>query len=946
MKKIYNLAFLLSAFLCAGLVSGQVTENFDTNFGSGYGDYTGIGTTGEFDVTNSLSESSGNARSGRAVRFRNSSGPSLTYVGTDGNGKDGGIGIVSFWYRHWDGDGSTPSFQAEYSDDAGSSWANIGSETTVTSTTYSQFSEIVDVTGDDLLIRVRATNTSERIIIDDFEITNFSGTSVPLVGFDNTTSSQNETNSTFNINIPVSLSNYGGTQVDLSVSVTDGTAETVDYTLNTTSLSFSADGTQNVSLDIIPDAGFDNETIEITLAETSSTGALVSPSLHTVTVTDDETPANIEDFTNSNAGGSYSDDSFVGNNGITWTYVESRDENGDANGSGIDGNALMLRRSSDDSKVTSSIIPGGIGDFSVKLYKGFTGGGDRQVELFINGISQGTSVAFDNFSENVFSISGINIPGDFTLEIRNIQSRQVIVDDITWTNFTPQTNVWNGSTDTDWSNASNWDLGNVPTNIENIQIPGGPVNQPVISSTTGAVGLDLEVVTGATLTIENGGSLILNGASTGDVTYNIAIPDTNWHLIGAPVSGQDYDAAWITANNIASGTGSNRGVSTYINTTDGDGDWVYAQDGVTGTFVNTIGYSVLTNAAGDIALTGSLLTTDLAIPITESANFPEADNSFNLVGNPFAAYVSIDDFLTLSTNSAALEDVREAVYVWNGSSYLPLTTGFIHPGQGFFLSSAGASESVDVNENMLSHQTGVTFYSTPSNNSSIQLVMSVGNEARSTKVDFINGKTLGLDPRFDVATFGGQVAGLEIYTALVDGSYQDTNFAIQALPDTDLDSMVIPVGVTASAGETVSITANVSGLPIDINVYLEDRANGTFNLLGNGNSFDFTAAGDMTGFGRFYLHATTQTLSNEIISQNLDITVYQSDENTLSISGLNGSAASFQLFDLLGKRVISENLNENNTQATVDISNIKSGVYIAQLASGDEATSIKLIINK
>jgi hypothetical protein len=140
-----------------------------------------------------------------------------------------------------------------------------------------------------------------------------------------------------------------------------------------------------------------------------------------------------EDFTGVTLPGSYSDDSFVGNNDITWTYIESRDANGDNNNSGITLPALMLRRSSDDSKITSSTISGGIGDFSMKLYKGFTGAGDRQVELFVNGVSKGTSTPFDDFTEHVFTVTGINVTGDIIIEIKDITSKQVIIDDITWT---------------------------------------------------------------------------------------------------------------------------------------------------------------------------------------------------------------------------------------------------------------------------------------------------------------------------------------------------------------------------------------------------------------------------------------------------------------------------------------------------------------------------------
>ncbi|CAM3971789.1 MULTISPECIES: T9SS type A sorting domain-containing protein [Flavobacterium] len=144
----------------------------------------------------------------------------------------------------------------------------------------------------------------------------------------------------------------------------------------------------------------------------------------------------LETFTNSNATNSYANNSFVGDNGITWTYVASRDQNGDANSSGIDGNALMLRRVADGSKVTSSTISGGVGNFSVKLYKGFTGGGDRQVEVFINGISKGTSPVFDDNLEHIFTVNAINQPGDIIIEVVNTTTKQVIVDDISWTGYT------------------------------------------------------------------------------------------------------------------------------------------------------------------------------------------------------------------------------------------------------------------------------------------------------------------------------------------------------------------------------------------------------------------------------------------------------------------------------------------------------------------------------
>lgn len=142
-----------------------------------------------------------------------------------------------------------------------------------------------------------------------------------------------------------------------------------------------------------------------------------------------------ENFDHSNATTTYRDGSFTGNNNLVWNYIASRDENGDANNSGIDGKALMLRRASDDSKVFAENIPNGIRDFNVKLYKGFTSSGTRKIELFINGISFGQSSGFNDYDEHVFEVQNINIEGEFTLEIRNVTNYQIIVDDISWTSF-------------------------------------------------------------------------------------------------------------------------------------------------------------------------------------------------------------------------------------------------------------------------------------------------------------------------------------------------------------------------------------------------------------------------------------------------------------------------------------------------------------------------------
>ena len=146
----------------------------------------------------------------------------------------------------------------------------------------------------------------------------------------------------------------------------------------------------------------------------------------------------MEDFTNSTLTATYANGSFVGNNGITWTYVHSRNE-GDYP---IDGNGFMLRRSDEPSSLTAT-FSGGIGNFSVDTRKAFTGNTQRKLELVINGnvIEQYEPTFADGTDDTVvpFIKNNININGEITLILRMYGAtgnQQITLDNITWTGFT------------------------------------------------------------------------------------------------------------------------------------------------------------------------------------------------------------------------------------------------------------------------------------------------------------------------------------------------------------------------------------------------------------------------------------------------------------------------------------------------------------------------------
>jgi hypothetical protein len=496
----------------------------------------------------------------------------------------------------------------------------------------------------------------------------------------------------------------------------------------------------------------------------------------------------------------------------------------------------------------------------------------------------------------------------------------------------PATN-WTGTVNTDWTTPGNWATVAVPTASDDVVISSVPVNQPVIGATTGASVNNLTVAAGASLSVTSGGSLIVNGTSTGNITYNVAIVDTNWHLVSSPVIGEQYNDAWVTANSIAiSGTG-NRGISTYNNGTPHatTKHWRYFTGGTTENFVSGIGYANLRTAAGNYSFTGTFPTADIVSTISQN------DQNWNLIGNPYPSYIDIDAFIT--ANTANLSGAFQAVYVWDGVSYANLTTGYIQPGQGFFVNSNISSGSASIAKAMQSHQTGVTFYKTAT--PSIKVTLSDGTSSKETQINYLDDQTTGLDPRFDIGLFDGTSSNLRIYTHLLIDN-EGIAFQRQALPNSDLESMIVPVGLKAAAGKEISFSLKAVNLPTNINVFLEDKVANTITRLDEENTaYSVTLSEALNGVGRFFLHTSSQILE----VSNLDlasVSIYSLDKK-IHLSGLPNGLSKITLYNVLAKVVLKESTTKNTTSISVE--NLSKGsVYIVKLITEKGVMGKKIII--
>ncbi|SNR17118.1 T9SS type A sorting domain-containing protein [Tenacibaculum jejuense] len=497
-------------------------------------------------------------------------------------------------------------------------------------------------------------------------------------------------------------------------------------------------------------------------------------------------------------------------------------------------------------------------------------------------------------------------------------STYVDVPTITQTN----TITWTGNTSNSWTTAGNWDTNTVPTSAANVIIPSGLTNYPTISS----------AVTVNSIEIASGASLIANTSVTANVTYNRNLPTTNWYLVSAPVSNETQeDIINNPSHNFATGSGSNIGIGAFTN--NGANPWVYATNTTTGPLVSGAGVSMKLAAAGDVSITGNINTTNVSFPIATGTR-----NNFNLIGNPYTSFVNSSTFAAANTGLLS----EETVWLWDGSQYVTynnMSPIEVAPAQGFFVEAAGSGNVTFSTANQ-SHQNSDTFLRQVPN-PTFELFIQNDSDKRSTKVFYANGKTKGFDNGYDSKMFAGISENFGIFTELLENN-QGKKLAIQTLPNSNLETMIVPVGIIANAGEEITFSMSSKNLPTGVEIYLEDKVNNTMiNLTERNHTLTLKTA--LNASGRFYIHTTAKRLSNEDIINNLNnVSIYKSASKEVTISGLQGSG-DIKVFSILGKQVGSTSINSNGT-SKIELPDLPSGIYIVRLSSEFGKLTRKIIL--
>ena len=588
-----------------------------------------------------------------------------------------------------------------------------------------------------------------------------------------------------------------------------------------------------------------------------------------------------------------------------------------------------------------------------------------------NSITQSIEPALDSAHEDIFTTSII----DADLSLSNLEF-QISGDNInkvtfiapnTLTDHTPidfgdnlsdigawdsNINIFKGTTSNLWSNTSNWSNGGLPISTDYVAILLGA--EAILD--TDATFVDLKVKDN--LKINDGKSLIITGNVTGDTgkifyTRNLSYIEGNqegWHLMSSPVSGETYNNAYATSESLATSTSNLfRGLGKYVTDTN---TWEYLKkdDTNAGDFISGYGHSMKRSVAGPVVFNGNLNTNDAGI---DAAIYNSGDG-FNLLGNPYTSFINIGTFLSDNVKLA-----QDQIWVWDqtigfGGNYIAKVKNIpfkIAPGQGFFvkvellLQSPGlyfknaTIATVNFAESNQSSAAVDTFLK--NTRAEVKLSLTDGQKVRIAELYYLDNVTKGFDSGWEGEVFSGVASTLSVFTDLVADS-QGKKYQVQSLPISEIESIVIPVGVIAAAGKELTFSLEQTNFPADVKVYLEDRVANTYNELTDSKTFKVTLSEALNDVGRFYMHASKSALNidDNIVLENSSI--YKSNATTLKIVGLPNGNATIKLFDILGKQVLNTSFKSVGVKE-ITVPKLATGVYIVHLETETSTINKKII---
>lgn len=524
-----------------------------------------------------------------------------------------------------------------------------------------------------------------------------------------------------------------------------------------------------------------------------------------------------------------------------------------------------------------------------------------------------------------------------------------------------------------WDEASNWSLGHVPTQDEEVEIPSTSTitvpqntfyevkkitNQGVLYLYGKLTVIDEFINTGKLMYNAKGSLLAAKASGVGafEFTKNSykgnSFDPAKWYLFSLPSSGVVVQEI-IANSTLATGTGTNKGLAMYNNSYTGSTGWNYFNSLSQDLLSQGQGVAVKMMVSSSMYLRKIQENVDAALLLSNYTigTSKGSKNGWNLMGNPYLASIPVnsatnkaDNFLAV--NGAKLDPAYAALYFWNPdtNSYdvVNNTTGekYITPMEGFFVKTNTDVSSVDYKSISLVHLPNNYAGRKLDSLTEIALRLELKEKKQKTIIKYLDNATDSLDIGYDAGVFNADKTEVSIYTNLVTED-NGTHFAIQCLPKDKIGNSIIPVGIEAAIGEELTIKVETNQLPSGVKVLLEDKKTNTFtDLTLESDAYTITFKEKENNKNRFYLHTRAKSLPNNEVFQN-DVAILKTEENLIQLKGLKNEGEVF-IYTLKGELIQQSKVNQSKNMVSLPV--LAKGVYLVNLKINDKQVTQKIIL--
>ncbi|MCF8461912.1 MAG: T9SS type A sorting domain-containing protein [Flavobacteriales bacterium] len=534
--------------------------------------------------------------------------------------------------------------------------------------------------------------------------------------------------------------------------------------------------------------------------------------------------------------------------------------------------------------------------------------------------------------------------------------------------------VWTGNQSQLWNVTLNWSSSVVPTATDNALIPTVPTGGvfPNVNVANAAVS-NIEIQTGATMTVTAGNAITVNGVLNNSGTVYVNDDGSLVQTVGSTLagagsyqvqrqgsSGQAYNfwSSPITSTAGVPGSpsyayNSNLGTQDDSDDQPSDPGW-YSYNG---NMIPGSGYAGW--SANMATFTGTVNNGPIAYPLTYYAFDNTYSNAnpgtpINLVGNPYPSAISAADLIAANSDidgtiffwdddlSGGSGYTRSDFAYWNGvgglgsgSGAAGVPNGFISTAQGFQIRALNGSASIDFDNSMRVTGPNTQFFRT--NAEEMRLWFGIhGNDLHNqVLIGVMEDATDGEDRLYDAIKLRGN-ANISL-SAIGNG----TEHAIMAFPQ-PIETKTIPLSVHVGVGGSYAFRADSLISDGVLQVYFRDELLGTSDLMEQGDSVVRVLASGQYN-DRFYLDlsSTITSVEEEQASFHLHIA---NGRGYLDIKRQVDCPVQVTIFDMGGRIVFGTAVEMNAGSGSFAIPQLSQGAYIMRANDCSQQLSKRFVL--